>query len=152
MSQGESDKEGRVNRLCWESWCEGERAWGRYDQRTVSGPLCARRAEMGLEQRGLCWLVSELPHWSPPQLCEAHEPCFSKENILRDPGGDAQRHGQERPKEALVTSALLLCFLLGPGWRAGSSLCQDSNSWGPLGHQGGPWRKWAVPKSGGRRQ
>lgn len=34
---------------------------------------------------------------------------------MRDPGSDAQRHHQERPKEALVTSALPLCFLLGVG-------------------------------------
>ena len=34
---------------------------------------------------------------------------------MQDPGSDAQRHRQERPKEALVMSDLPLCFLHGVG-------------------------------------
>ena len=127
---------------------KGKRAWGETIRgQSVWTTLC-KESRDGAGTKGTVLVVSELPHWSPPQLCKAHEPCFFKEKILRDPGNDAQR--QERPKEALVTSALPLFFLLGVGGEereaafVGTAIAGDSpgmTEWA-LEKVGSAWIGW----------
>ena len=129
MSQGESDKEGHVNCLCWESWSEGEEGMGRNDQRAE----CLNHSVQG-EPRwgwnkgdcvGCLWIAPLIPTTA---VQGTRALFFQRENSAR-PRKWCPETGAAEGSFSYVSSAIVLlawCW----GWGAGSSLCRDSYSWG----------------------